>query len=465
MSEMMCPVVLEVTMSGKKNNRILFGLLGVLAVLIVILAAAIGVKVAEGRKNSRIDASRTVSNESTQLSAQEEQQKAADAEAEEAEKAADAEAEEAEKEAGTEGEGAEKAAGAESEEAKEAAGAESKETEKASTEAGDEKRGEKGQIAAADFPEDEELRRVLMAYQQYVDEHAAYFDGFLLAYLDEDEIPELIAIGDCEAAGQLIITYRDGELLENAVGRLGGLRYAKKQNFYYNSNGNMGYYYDEFYRLVDGEQTVIMAGRWGDKRGEDGRLVLNEDGTYPEQEYAWDGTVCSEEEYHEAIDQFIKQTVGDAELIKVDSYGDDSYDNIPEAYEGLKYRKYAAYWPRIHTFNLEDGVLTFSVGNGAHYGWGGEEIEYTVSYPVAEDCKWEQRGRGTGEHYQLEVADTDYIWDMSYERIKEWIETEKQEYDEAVATLGKDKARVESPFSVVVVVKEGVVVRVYTVIS
>lgn len=448
MSEMMCPVVLEVTMSGKKNNRILFGLLGVLAVLIVILAAAIGVKVAEGGQDSRRDASRTVSNESAQLSAEEEQQKAADAEAEEAEKEAGTESGEAKEAAGTEGEGAEKAAGAES-----------KETEKASTEAGDEKRGEKRQITAADFPEDEELRRVLMAYQQYVDEHAAYFDGFLLAYLDEDDIPELIAIGDCEAAGQLIITYRDGELLENAVGRLGGLRYAKKQNFYYNSNGNMGYYYDEFYRLVDGEQTVIMAGRWGDKRDEDGRLVLNEDGTYPEQEYAWDGTVCSEEEYHEAIDQFIKQMVGDAELIKVDSYGDDSYDNIPEAYEGLKYRKYAAYWPRIHTFNLEDGVLTFSVRNGAYYGWGGEEIEYTVSYPVAEDCKWEQRGRGTGEHYQLEVADTDYIWDMSYERIKEWIETEKQEYDEAVATLGKDKARVESPFSVVVVV------RVYTVIS
>lgn len=451
-------------MSGKKNNRILFGLLGVLAVLAVILAAAIGVKVAEGGQNSRIDAGRTVSNERAQLSTEEEQQKTADAEAEEAEKAADAEAEEAEKAADAEAEEAEKAAGAEAEEAEKAAGAGVKEAEKA-VGAENRKRGEKRQITAADFPEDEELRRVLMKYQEYVDDNAAYLDGFLLAYLDEDVIPELIAIGDCEAAGQLIITYRDGELLENAVGRLGGLRYAKKQNFYYNSNGNMGNYYDEFYRLVDGEQTVIMAGRWGDKRDEDGRLVLNEDGTYPEQEYTWDGTACSEEVYHEAIDQFIKQTVGDAELIKVDSYGDDMYDNIPEAYEGLKYRKYAAYWPRIHTFNLEDGVLTFSVGNGAHYGWGGEEIEYTVSYPVAEDCKWEKRSRGTGEHYQLEVADTDYIWDISYERIKEWIETEKQKYDGAVATLGKDKARVESPFSVVVVVKEGVVVRVYTVIS
>lgn len=454
---MMCPIVLEGTMSGKKNNRILFGLLAALAVLVVILAAAIGVKAVKVRQISRIEESSLAANESAQL--------AAEAEAEEAEKAADAEAEEAKKAADAEAEEAEKAANAEAEEAEKAADAEVEEAEKASAEAGDKKHAEKGQITAADFPEDEELRRVLMKYQEYVDEHTEYFDSFLLAYLDEDEIPEMIAIGDCEAAGQLIITYRDGELLENAVGRLGGLRYAKKQNFYYNSNGNMGYYYDEFYRLVDGEQTVIMAGRWGDKRDEDGRLVLNEDGTYPEQEYAWDDTVCSEEEYDEAIDQFIKQTVGDAEMIEVDSYGDDSYDNIPDAYEGLKYRKYAAYWPRIHTFTMEDGGLTFSVGNGAHYGWGGEEIEYTVSYPVAEDCKWEERGRGTGEHYQLEVADTDYIRDASYERIKEWIETEKREYDEVVATLGKDKARVESPVSVVVVVKEGIVVRVYTVIS
>lgn len=447
---MMCPVVLEGTMAEKKNNRILFGLLAALAVLVVILAAALSVKAAKVRQISRMDESPLAVNESAQLSAEAEAEREADTEMEEAEKAAGAGAEEAKKEAGAKAEEAD---------------TESEDTEKASAEAEDEKRGEKRQITAADFPEDEELRRVLMKYQEYVDEHAEYFDGFLLAYLDEDEIPELIAIGDCEAAGQLIITYRDGELLENAVGRLGGLRYAKKQNFYYNSNGNMGHYYDEFYRLVDGEQTVIIAGRWGDKWDEDGRLVLNEDGTYPEQEYAWDGTVCSEEEYDEAIDQFIRQTVGDAEMIEVDSYGDDSYDNISDAYEGLKYRKYAAYWPRIHTFTMEDGVLTFAVGNGAQYGWGGEEIEYTVSYPVAEDCKWEERGRGTGEQYQLEVADTDYIRDASYERIKEWIETEKQEYDEVVATLGKDKAWVESPVSVVVVVKEGIVVRVYTVIS
>lgn len=326
----------------------------------------------------------------------------------------------------------------------------------------------KSAFTAADYPDDEEIRAALMAYQEYVDQYndGRWFDGYLLVYLDEDDIPELIAIGNCEAAGQLIITYRDGELLENGIGRLGGLKYAKKQNFYYNSNGNMGSYRDEFFRLVNGEQVMIMSGYWGDKRDEEGKIIMNEAGDYPEQEYVWNDTVCSEEEYYDSIDKFIKETVGDAELIKVDAYGDDLYDNIPEAYEGLKYRKYFAYWPQIKEFTLENGVLTYSVGGAGYYGWGdNDDIVYTISYPVAKDCIWEERGRGSREHYQLEVADTDYIRGTTFAEIKERIDAEKKLFDEAVSALGRDQARVESPVSVMVVVKEGVVVRVYTVSS
>lgn len=387
-------------MSIKENNRVILGLLVVLAVLVVILAAAVGVRVSVWQRNIKTDEILSILNESVKLS-----------------------------------------------------GEEWNRDDRIKT------------SYAADYPEDGEIRKALMTYQEYIDENEAYFDGYLLAYLDEDDIPELIVIGNCEAAGQMIITYRDGELLENQIGRLGGLQYAKKQNFYYNSNGNMGHYYDEFYRLINGEQMVIMSGRWGDKYDEEGMLILNEEGDYPEQEYVWNGTVCSEEEYYDAIDRFVKETVGDAELIEVDSYGDDSYNNILDAYEGLKYRKYAAFWSRINEFTLENGVLTFSVGGGAYYGWGGEEIEYTVSYPVAKDCKWEDRGRGGGEHYQLEVADTDYLGDTTFDDIKAWIDQEKKEYDETVAQFGRDEAWVESPVSVVVVVKEGIVVRVYTVIS
>lgn len=431
-------------MSIKGNNRVILGLLVVLAVLVVILAAAVGVKVSVWQRNIKMDEILSILNESVKLSGEEWNRD---------DRIKTSYAAEQESSVGKAAEAAEEAD----------VGSEDAEETTADYENGN----HSGQDAftAADYPEDGEIRKALMTYQEYIDENEAYFDGYLLAYLDEDDIPELIVIGNCEAAGQMIITYRDGELLENQIGRLGGLQYAKKQNFYYNSNGNMGHYYDEFYRLINGEQTVIMSGRWGDKYDEEGMLILNEEGDYPEQEYVWNGTVCSEEEYYDAIDRFVKETVGDAELIEVDSYGGDSYDSILDAYEGLKYRKYAAFWPQINEFTLENGVLTFSVGGGAYYGWGGEEIEYTVSYPVAKDCKWEDRGRGGGKHYQLEVADTDYLGDTTFDDIKAWIDQEKKEYDETVAQFGRDEAWVESPVSVVVVVKEGIVVRVYTVIS
>lgn len=80
--------------------------------------------------------------------------------------------------------------------------------------------------------EDEEILEVLSAYQEYANKYEGMgFEGYTLAYLDEDDIPELIANGDCEAVGHAVITYQDGELTENYVGRLGGLSYVEKQNF------------------------------------------------------------------------------------------------------------------------------------------------------------------------------------------------------------------------------------------
>lgn len=314
---------------------------------------------------------------------------------------------------------------------------------------------------------DGEILDVLTTYQRYVDDlDDEAVRGCMLAYLDEDDIPELIVIGDYEAAGQMIVTYRDGELIENYIGRLGGLSYVEKQNFYRNSNGHMGYYYDEFYRLVDGEQTVIISGEYGDQYDEEGNLIWNEEEDYPEQEYSWDGVSCSEEEYYNEINKFVEKTVGDAEFRYVDSYGGDLYYNMLDAYEGMKYRKYSAYWPQIKEFELKDGVLTYTIGGGAAYGWGSnDDIMYTISCPVAPDCIWENRSVGMGEHYQPQVADTDYIQDTTYTQIKDWIDTEKQWFEEAVAEYGRDEAWVESPVNVVVVVKEGVVVRVYTVSS
>lgn len=153
-------------MSIKENNRVILGLLVVLAVLVVILAAAVGVKVSVWQRNIKTDEILSILNESVKLSGEEWNRD---------------------------------------------------DRIKTSYAADYENGNHSGQDAftAADYPEDGEIRKALMTYQDYIDENEAYFDGYLLAYLDEDDIPELIVIGNCEAAGQMIITYRDGELLEN----------------------------------------------------------------------------------------------------------------------------------------------------------------------------------------------------------------------------------------------------------
>lgn len=410
--------------SAKKNRNIIWGLLAALTVVIVVVAAIVGVKLF-GTKRTQGD--------QVKKSSLAEQEKSDDKDS------AKELREQEEKE-----EGSEEAAG---------------DTEKMDEDLED-------TTAAHENPADGEILDVLTAYQRYVDElDDEAVRGCMLAYLDEDDIPELIVIGDYEAAGQMIVTCRDGELIENYIGRLGGLSYVEKQNFYRNSNGHMGYYYDEFYRLVDGEQTVIISGEYGDQYDDEGNLIWNEE-DYPEQEYSWDGVSCSEEEYYDAIDKFVKNTVGDVEFRYVDCYGGDLYYNMLDAYEGMKYRKYSAYWPQIKEFELKDGVLTYTIGGGAAYGWGSnDDIMDTISCPVAPDCIWENRSVGMGEHYQPEVADTDYIQDTTYTQIKDWIDTEKQWFEEAAAEYGRDEVWVESPVNVVVVVKEGVVVRVYTVSS
>lgn len=332
---------------------------------------------------------------------------------------------------------------------------------------GSEANGEGKSDSDSGEADEEMILEALTAYQEYMDdlEDVSGLKGIILAYLDQDNVPELILIGAYEAAGQMIVTYHDGELTENYISRLGGLRYVEKQNFYHNSNGHMGFYFDEFYMLADGEQTVIASGEWGDKYDEKGNIIWNEDGDYPEQEYSWDGVSCSEEQYYKAMNDFVKAEAGDVEFTYVDPYGGDIYLNVLEAYNGLNIKKYSACWPQIVDFDLKGGVLTFSSDSGERYGWGGGEMGFSISYPVAADCIWENRSVGMGEAYQPQVGDTDYIGDTSYEEIKEWIDAERTWYDEAVATYGSDEVWLESPVNVVVVVEEGVVVRVYTVIS
>ncbi len=191
---------------------------------------------------------------------------------------------------------------------------------------------------ATSLAETEEMQMILEAYQKYVDEQLPVKDGYAyeLIYVDEDNIPELFAESDAEAGGNLLLTYHEGMVYADYTDRLGGFQYIEKANFYKNSNGHMGYYYDIFYTIIDGQQTTLAEGYWGDK-WENGEVVWDYEADYPMQEYFWNGEECSsKEEYEEAIATFCEAAVKSDNWKSAGSFSDEMYLDVYTAYEALQ---------------------------------------------------------------------------------------------------------------------------------
>lgn len=192
---------------------------------------------------------------------------------------------------------------------------------------------------------DKEIVDALIAYQKYMDETlinvenyqfatenaARYMD---LAYLDEDNIPELIIHTSLLISDEFyILSYHKGNVLEGYIyTNYGSISYAEKKNLFRMSDGRMGYYSDIFYSLSDGELKKVAEGLYGEK-WEDGELITDAEGEV--YEYSWNGVVCSEEEYSNSIDTFCTSQVGDAEWKTVDVYGDSTFSNVLSAYDAL----------------------------------------------------------------------------------------------------------------------------------
>lgn len=302
---------------------------------------------------------------------------------------------------------------------------------------------------------EKEVVDALIAYQRYIDvdseayKGTGFGGGYNLIYLDEDNVPELFATGDCEASGCKVITYHDGKISEDYISRLGGFSYAEKKNFYHNGNGNMGNYYDVFYKLVDGKQTAIAEGRYGDKYDEEGEIIWDDD-DYPVQEYFWNEVECeSEEAYYNAINEFIELSVGDVEFEIIDSEG---YLNILEAYDALRTTTYQILAYEFTEFSMSDGVLTFSSDGAARYG-AEHPKAFSHSFPVAEDCSWGYYN--AGETYPYQESD--------YEDMKAQIEADMDLYAtdfEMFGEIGWD-----SPPGYYITVVDGEVVDVKVVYS
>lgn len=125
-------------------------------------------------------------------------------------------------------------------------------------------------------------------------------EGYALIYLDDDEIPELVEIGTCAAAGCRVVHYHDGAAYEAQLSRL-NFTYIEKSGLLCNSDGHMDYYYDIVYSLEGGILAPIASGLWG-WLDESVYGQFDESGN-PLYVYEWNGVRMEQAEYEEELNK------------------------------------------------------------------------------------------------------------------------------------------------------------------
>jgi hypothetical protein len=117
-----------------------------------------------------------------------------------------------------------------------------------------------------------------MAYLKYIFdlENAGGRYTYNLVNVDADGIPELFVHGGCEADGSMICAYKNGQVVEQHLRRLGGASYIPGSGLVRNCNGNMGNYSTDIYRLGSNGFIELFHGLQEDSYEE----IVNEFGEY-----------------------------------------------------------------------------------------------------------------------------------------------------------------------------------------
>ena len=140
------------------------------------------------------------------------------------------------------------------------------------------------------------------AYLDYLDENPPEDGGFsyALIYVDDDDIPEMVADTGYEAGGCQIVTWHNGmtDVLQTA--RL-YFTYIEKKNLLNNCDGHMGYYYDSIYSIEDGKWTLVFDGEYSGFDENGGDDYNEETGRYRCTDYYVDGKETDEEGYYKAL--------------------------------------------------------------------------------------------------------------------------------------------------------------------
>ena len=132
-----------------------------------------------------------------------------------------------------------------------------------------------------------------------------------------DEISELVRIGANMAEGETVATYANGGVQEVQIYRM-GIKYIPGGNVLDNSSGSMGEYYDQIYKIEDGNWVQIANGKYGledntvpPEYDEDGNLICDF--------YEWNGNSVTEDEY----ENYVNTIFGSANIEEVSEQGAD----------------------------------------------------------------------------------------------------------------------------------------------
>ncbi len=100
------------------------------------------------------------------------------------------------------------------------------------------------------------------AYLKVIEEDINH-EGYALVFIDNDDIPELYMSGDSEASGDIIYSYKNGEIISQPLARMYGGEYIEKSGYFANDSGHMGGYCIEVFLLTDsGFERTFVATRY-----------------------------------------------------------------------------------------------------------------------------------------------------------------------------------------------------------
>lgn len=170
------------------------------------------------------------------------------------------------------------------------------------------------------------------AYLNYIEtntqiedpEKGTHREIYKLLDLNGDGVPELYINFGSTAGGDAILSYFNGEIVEQKMYNY-GFRYIEGANLFRDFGGHMDEYYDKIYTLENGNFVLLYSGEYG---AEDNSKVEYGDDGMPVYRYFWENEEVSSEEYERKLNE-----VYDTEK-EIKIFQDAQYDSEKGRYVG-----------------------------------------------------------------------------------------------------------------------------------